>query len=81
MQQLVVIIEVFRKTCCREVFDLCVKHVRDRQPVFFEHIEEENEFILPLLAIVYVFLELHQQLTQVYVLLMQLVYVVLLFII
>ncbi len=81
MQHLVVIIEVLGKACSREVFNLCVKHIRDWQPILFKHIEEENEFILPLLAIVYVFLEFHQQLTQVYILLMQLVYVVLLFII
>ncbi len=81
MELLIVIIEVLGEAGSGQVFDFCVEHVRHGQPILFEHVEEEDQFVLPLLAIVDVLLELHQQLPQVYVLLVQLVDVVLLLVV
>ena len=81
MELLVVVVEVLGEAGRGQVFDLCVEHVRHGQPVLLEHVEEEDQLVLPLLAIVDVLLELHQQLPQVDVLLVQLVDVVLLLVV
>jgi hypothetical protein len=59
MQNFVIIIKVFRKACSRKVFDFGIKDIRNREAILFEHIQEEYEFVLPLLAIVYILLKLH----------------------
>jgi len=60
VQNFVVVVEIFRESGRGQVFDLRVEYVRNRQTIFLENVEEENELILSLLTIVYVFLELHQ---------------------
>ena len=60
VQNFIVVVEIFRKSGRGQVFDLRVKYIRNRQTIFLENVEEENELILSLLSIVDVFLELHQ---------------------
>jgi hypothetical protein len=59
MQNFVIIIKVFREACSRKVFDFGIENIRNREAILFEHVQEEYQFVLSLLAIVYVLLKLH----------------------
>ena len=65
MQYFVVVVEIFRESACGQVTDLFVEHIRDRQTILFENIEEKDQLVLPLLAIIDIFLKLNQELSHV----------------
>ena len=59
IQTSVLVVKVFTEPGGVDVSDLVLENPGDREPLFFEHVEEEHQLILPLFAVVNVFLHLN----------------------